>query len=67
MIQARFAQGATLERKTEGSGLSRSFLKNLGHKKRRQMWPLSVYGLIAFDDRKNIEPMAERFVLEHFR
>jgi SRSO17 transposase len=48
------------------------FLEKLGHKKRRQMCPLYVSGLIGPGDRKSIEPMAERFApgqydrLHHF-
>jgi hypothetical protein len=48
------------------------FLDKLGHKKRRQMCPLYVTGLIGPGDRKSIEPMAERFApgqydrLHHF-
>jgi hypothetical protein len=49
-----------------------TFLETLGHKKRRQMCPLYVSGLIGPSDRKSIEPMAERFApgqydrLHHF-
>ncbi len=47
-------------------------LEQLGHKKRRQMCPVCVSGLIGPGDRKGIEPMAERFApgqydrLHHF-
>jgi SRSO17 transposase len=48
------------------------FLEKLGHKKRRQMCPLYVSGLIGPGDCKSIEPTAERFApgqydrLHHF-
>ncbi len=57
---------------TELSEFLRPFLEKLGHKKRRQMCPLYVSGLIGPGDRKSIEPMAERFApgqydrLHHF-
>ncbi len=57
---------------TELSGFLQPFLDKLGHKKRRQMCPLYVSGLIGPGDRKSIEPMAERFApgqydrLHHF-
>ena len=34
------------------------FVEKLGHKKRRQMCPLYVAGLIGPGERKSIEPMA---------
>lgn len=57
---------------TELSVFLQPFLEKLGHKKRRQMCPLYVSGLIGPGDRKSIEPMAERFApgqydrLHHF-
>lgn len=42
------------------------FVGKLGHKRRRQMCPLYVAGLIGPGDRKSIEPMAARFVPEHY-
>jgi SRSO17 transposase len=57
---------------TELSAFLQPFLDKLGHKKRRQMCPLYVSGLIGPGDRKSIEPMAERFApgqydrLHHF-
>ena len=39
------------------------FLERLGHKARRQMYPLYVSGLIGPGDRKSIQPMAERLAL----
>lgn len=57
---------------TELSTFLQPFLDKLGHKKRRQMCPLYVSGLIGTGDRKSIEPMAERFApgqydrLHHF-
>ena len=57
---------------TELSGFLQPFLDKLGHKKRRQMCPLYVSGLIGPGDRKSIVPMAERFApgqydrLHHF-
>uniref|UniRef100_UPI000A7C77A9 transposase n=1 Tax=Pararhizobium arenae TaxID=1856850 RepID=UPI000A7C77A9 len=56
----------------ELSAFLQPFLDKLGHKKRRQMCPLYVSGLIGPGDRKSIEPMAERFApgqydrLHHF-
>ncbi len=47
-----------------GDGALREFLKpfvaRLGHKKRRQMCPLYVLGLIGPGERKSMQPMAER-------
>jgi SRSO17 transposase len=40
------------------------FVEKLGHKKRRQMCPLYVAGLIGPGDRKSIEPMAARMAPE---
>lgn len=48
------------------------FVDRLGHKRRRQMCPLYIAGLIGPGDRKSIEPMAARFApgqydrLHHF-
>ena len=42
------------------------FLDRLGHKARRQMSPLYVSGLIGPDDRKSIQPMAERLALGEY-
>jgi SRSO17 transposase len=36
------------------------FVDRLGHKARRRMCPLCVMGLIGPDDRKSVQPMAER-------
>ena len=36
------------------------FVEKLGHKKRRQMCPLYVAGLIGSGERKSIAPMAAR-------
>ena len=57
---------------TGPSAFLQPFLEKLGHKKRRQMCPLYVSGLVGPGDRKSIEPMAERFApgqydrLHHF-
>jgi len=56
----------------ELSAFLQPFLGRLGHKKRRQMCPLYVLGLIGPGDRKSIKVMAERFApgqydrLHHF-
>ena len=42
------------------------FVEKLGHKRRRQMCPLYVAGLIGPGDRKSIEPMAARFAPKHY-
>src|SRR5260370_32174235 len=42
------------------------FLDRLGHKARRQMCPLYVWGLIGRGDRKSIQPMAERLALGEY-
>ena len=42
------------------------FLARLGHKKRRQMCPLYVAGLIGPGERKSIEPMAARLAPKHY-
>ncbi|MGZ9718383.1 transposase [Rhizobium miluonense] len=42
------------------------FVEKLGHKKRRQMCPVYISGLIGPGDRKSIEPMAERLALDHY-
>lgn len=42
------------------------FVEKLGHKKRRQMCPVYVSGLIGPGDRKSIEPMAERLAPDHY-
>ena len=44
----------------------RPFVEKLGHKRRRQMCPLYVAGLIGPGDRKSIEPMAARFAPLHY-
>jgi hypothetical protein len=36
------------------------FLSRLGHKARRQMFPVYVSGLVGLGDRRSIQPMAER-------
>lgn len=51
---------------TELSAFLQPFLEKLGHKKRRQMCPFYVSGLIGPGDRKSIEPMAERFASGHY-
>jgi SRSO17 transposase len=56
----------------ELSSFMRPFVDRLGHKRRRQMCPLYIAGLIGPGDRKSIEPMASRFApgqydrLHHF-
>jgi SRSO17 transposase len=42
------------------------FVEKLGHKKRRQMCPVYISGLIGPGDRKSIEPMAGRFAPDHY-
>ncbi|QXZ75969.1 MULTISPECIES: IS701 family transposase [Rhizobium/Agrobacterium group] len=42
------------------------FVEKLGHKKRRQMCPVYVSGLIGPGDRKSFEPMAERLAPDHY-
>ena len=42
------------------------FVEKLGHKKRRQMCPLYIAGLIGPGDRKSIEPMAARLALDRY-
>lgn len=42
------------------------FVEKLGHKKRRQMCPVYISGLIGPGDRKSIEPMAERLAVDHY-
>lgn len=42
------------------------FVEKLGHKKRRQMCPVYISGLIGPGDRKSIEPMAKRLAPEHY-
>jgi SRSO17 transposase len=42
------------------------FVEKLGHKKRRQMCPVYVSGLIGPGDRKSIEPMAERLAPDRY-
>ncbi|MEZ2224513.1 IS701 family transposase, partial [Rhizobium sp. RCC_161_2] len=42
------------------------FVEKLGHKKRRQMCPVYISGLIGPGDRKSIEPMAERLAPDHY-
>lgn len=42
------------------------FLARLGHKKRRQMCPLYVAGLIGPGERKSMEPMAARLMPDHY-
>ena len=42
------------------------FLERLGHKKRRQMCPLYVAGLIGPGERKSMEPMAARLMPDHY-
>jgi SRSO17 transposase len=73
MICALFVWGRDMaDWDRELSAFLQPFLDKLGHKKRRQMCPLYVSGLIGPGDRKSIEPMAERFApgqydrLHHF-
>ncbi|WP_082571715.1 IS701 family transposase [Ensifer sp. Root142] len=42
------------------------FVAKLGHKKRRQMCPVYISGLIGPGDRKSIEPMAERLAPDRY-
>lgn len=42
------------------------FLGRLGHKKRRQMCPLYVTGLIGPGERKSVEPMAARLMPDRY-
>jgi SRSO17 transposase len=42
------------------------FVEKLGHKKRRQMCPLYVAGLIGPGERKSIEPMAARIAPDRY-
>lgn len=42
------------------------FVEKLGHKKRRQMCPVYVSGLIGPGERKSVGPMAERVAPEHY-
>jgi SRSO17 transposase len=42
------------------------FVDKLGYKKRRQMCPLYVAGLIGPGDRKSIEPMAARMAPDRY-
>ena len=42
------------------------FLKRLGHKRRRQMCPLYVAGLIGPGERKSMEPIAARLAPGHY-
>lgn len=67
MICALFLWGRDMaDWDTELSAFLQPFLEKLGHKKRRQMCPLYVSGLIGPGDRKSIEPMAERFAPGHY-
>jgi SRSO17 transposase len=43
------------------------FVETLGHKKRRQMCPVYISGLIGPSDRKSIEPMAERLAPDNMK
>jgi len=47
-------------------GLAEAVREKLGHKKRRQMCPVYVSGLIGPGDRKSIEPMAERLAPDRY-
>ena len=42
------------------------FVEKLGHKKRREMCPLYVAGLIGPGERKSIEPMAARLAPDRY-
>ncbi|MET3758437.1 SRSO17 transposase [Rhizobium binae] len=42
------------------------FVEKLGHKKRRQMCPVYISGVIGPGDRKSIEPMAERLAPDRY-
>jgi SRSO17 transposase len=55
--------GATLDWTKDLERWLRPFLAGLGHKRRRQMCPVYVSGLIGPGDRKSIQPMAERLGL----
>ena len=55
--------GATLDWTKDLERWLRPFLARLGHKRRRQMCPAYVSGLIGPGDRKSIQPMAERLAL----
>src|SRR5258706_14515430 len=52
--------GRTSDWKDELGRFLKPFLDLLGHKARRQMCPLYVWGLIGPRDRKSLQPMAER-------
>jgi SRSO17 transposase len=40
----------------------RPFVEGLGHKRRREMCPVYIAGLIGPGERKSVQPMAARFV-----
>ena len=60
------------EWKAELAEFLRPFVEGLGHKRRREMCPVYVAGLIGPGERKSVQPMAARFVpgqydrLHHF-
>jgi SRSO17 transposase len=58
--------GRTLDWKEELGRWLKPFLDRLGHKARRQMCPLYVWGLISPGDRKSIQPMADRLALGEY-
>ena len=55
--------GRTSDWKDELGRFLKPFLDRLGHKARRQMYPLYVSGLIGPGDRKSIQPIAEQLAL----
>jgi SRSO17 transposase len=42
------------------------FVEKLGHKKRRQMRPVYISGLIGPGERKSVQPMAERLTVDRY-
>jgi len=55
--------GRILDWRRELERWLRPFLERLGHKTRRRMCPVYIWGLIGPGDRKSIQPMAERIAL----
>lgn len=54
------------EMDVELTGWLKPFVEQLGHKKRRQMCPLYIAGLIGPGDRKSVQPMAERLAPDRY-
>jgi SRSO17 transposase len=54
------------DRKSALEDWLKPFVEKLGHKKRRQMCPVYVAGLIGPGERKSIEPMAARMAPERY-